>query len=65
VALRVDHAIGSLERPMTDAMLARKFHDQADPVLGEAQVEALIQACWGLGQAGSVQALVGLASAQR
>ncbi|NBU45351.1 MAG: MmgE/PrpD family protein, partial [Betaproteobacteria bacterium] len=63
IALRVDHAIGSLERPMTDAMLARKFHDQADPVLGASQVEALIQACWGLGQASSVRALVDLAKA--
>ncbi len=65
IALRVDHAIGSLERPMTDAMLARKFHDQADPVLGASQVEALIQACWGLGQASSVQALVDLARARQ
>jgi 2-methylcitrate dehydratase PrpD len=65
IALRVDHAIGSLERPMTDDMLARKFHDQADPVLGAEQVEALIQACWGLGQAGSVQALVDLARSKR
>ena len=65
IALRVDHAIGSLERPMTDAMLARKFHDQADPVLGTEQVEALIQSCWQLGQAGSVQELVGLARAKR
>ncbi|NCW39115.1 MAG: MmgE/PrpD family protein, partial [Betaproteobacteria bacterium] len=61
----VDHAIGSLERPMTDAMLARKFHDQADPVLGASQVEALIQACWGLGQASSVRALVDLARARQ
>jgi 2-methylcitrate dehydratase PrpD len=61
IALRVDHAIGSLERPMTDAMLAQKFHDQADPVLGAVQVESLIQACWGLGQASSVKALVDLA----
>ena len=65
IALRVDHAIGSLERPMTDDMLARKFHNQADPVLGSEQVEALIQSCWKLGQAGSVQELVGLARAQR
>ncbi|MEY4074877.1 MAG: hypothetical protein RJA29_2234 [Pseudomonadota bacterium] len=65
IALRVDHAIGSLERPMTDTMLARKFHDQADPVLGASQVEALIQACWGLGQASSVRALVDLARAHQ
>ena len=61
IPLRVDHAIGSLERPMTDAMLARKFHDQADPVLGAEQVASLIQACWELGQAPSVQTLVRLA----
>ena len=30
----VAHAVGSLERPLDDAALARKFHAQVDPVLG-------------------------------
>jgi hypothetical protein len=33
----VQHAIGSLERPMTDANLDRKFHDLVDPVLSAAR----------------------------
>ena len=42
----VEHAIGSLQRPMSDLALADKFHSQADAVLGAARVQALIQACW-------------------
>jgi 2-methylcitrate dehydratase PrpD len=38
----VEHAIGSLQRPMSDADLARKFHDLVDPVLGVARADALI-----------------------
>ena len=41
----VAHAIGSLERPMTDADLDAKFLDQVDAVLPAAQGRALLQAC--------------------
>jgi len=41
----VDHAIGSLERPMSDADLARKFHGLVDPVLGAARADRLIERC--------------------
>jgi 2-methylcitrate dehydratase PrpD len=61
IHLRVDHAIGSLERPMTDSMLAQKFHDQADPVLGTDRTRQLIKACWDLGQATSLHHLTSLA----
>ena len=47
----VEHAVGSLVRPMSDAALVDKFHSQADPVLGAARVQALIEACWGIGAA--------------
>jgi 2-methylcitrate dehydratase PrpD len=47
----VKHAIGSLERPMTDANLEAKFRGMSDEVIGEAPSRALIAACWGLGQA--------------
>jgi 2-methylcitrate dehydratase PrpD len=40
----VEHAIGSRERPMSDADLAAKFHGLVDPVLGRAR-EALIASC--------------------
>jgi 2-methylcitrate dehydratase PrpD len=41
----VTEATGSLERPMNDAQLAEKFRALARRRLGEAQVEALLQAC--------------------
>ena len=50
----VTHAIGSLENPMTDAMLEAKFTHLAQPVIGGAKVAALMAACWNLGQAKDV-----------
>jgi 2-methylcitrate dehydratase PrpD len=41
----VAHALGSLERPMSDADLERKFHGLVDPVLGEERAGALIERC--------------------
>jgi 2-methylcitrate dehydratase PrpD len=51
----VEHAIGSLERPMSDADLEGKFHSMADEVIGQAQAAALIGACWALGAAKDVR----------
>ena len=41
----VKHAIGSLERPMTDRGLEEKFHSLADAVIGEARASKLVEAC--------------------
>ncbi len=60
ITVNVEHAIGSLERPMTDAMLESKFHDLADPVLGRAKVDQVLAACWKLGQASDLRPLLGL-----
>ena len=38
----VEHAIGSRERPMSDADLARKFHGLVDPVLGPERATRLV-----------------------
>ena len=57
----VEHAIGSLQNPMTDANLEAKFHGLSDPILGAAQTRELIKACWAIGQAGSVAEVVALA----
>jgi 2-methylcitrate dehydratase PrpD len=54
----IEHAIGSLQRPMSDADLEAKFHGQADEVLGAERVQALIQACWGVGAAPDVRTVV-------
>ncbi|AGW94016.1 MmgE/PrpD family protein [Cupriavidus sp. DF5525] len=61
VSVDVEHAIGSLQRPMTDANLNAKFHALADPVLGARKVSALIDACWQLGATADVRTLTALA----
>ena len=58
----VEHAIGSLQRPMSDAALERKFSDQAVPVIGAARTAALVAACWRLGQMADVRELTALAT---
>jgi 2-methylcitrate dehydratase PrpD len=57
----VEHAIGSLQKPMSDAQLEAKFHGLADPVLGAPASSRLIAACWQTGSAPDVRALVALA----
>ena len=42
--LFVEHAIGSIERPMSDAQLRAKFTDQSEPMLGAAKTAR----AWGL-----------------
>jgi len=39
----VEHAIGSRERPMSDADLARKFHGLVDPILGAGRAKRLVE----------------------
>ncbi len=57
----VEHAIGSLQRPMSDADLARKFHGLVDPVLGSASADRLIEQCAMLAGAADVRALTAAA----
>ncbi|GJD54245.1 MmgE/PrpD family protein [Methylobacterium dankookense] len=45
---RIAHAIGSVEKPMTDAMLERKFADLADGVLPGPQAAQVMRLCWGI-----------------
>jgi len=58
----VEHAIGSLQNPMTDAMLEAKFHGLSDAVLGAGQTGELIKACWAVGQSAKVAAITALAT---
>jgi 2-methylcitrate dehydratase PrpD len=44
----VEHAIGSLERPMTDENLEAKFRGLTVPVAGAAATDRLIKLCWNL-----------------
>ena len=57
----VEHAIGSLQRPMTDADLARKFHGLVDPVLGAGSADRLIEQCATLAGAADLRALTAMA----
>ena len=57
----VEHAIGSLQRPMSDADLARKFHGLVDPVLGATTADRLIAQCAALAGAADVRALTAAA----
>jgi 2-methylcitrate dehydratase PrpD len=57
----VEHAIGSLQRPMSDADLDRKFHGLVDPVLGTARADDLIAQFARLAQAKDVRAIVAAA----
>jgi 2-methylcitrate dehydratase PrpD len=59
----VEHAIGSVERPMSDADLQRKFHGLVDPVLGSTRAEHLIEECTTLSGAADVRALAASARA--
>lgn len=45
VELFIEHAIGSLERPMSDEAMEAKVHDLAGPVLGKDGVDAMIRTC--------------------
>jgi 2-methylcitrate dehydratase PrpD len=60
--LLVEHAIGSLQRPMSDGDLARKFHGLVDPVLGHARADDLIARCTALSSAPN---LAGISAAAR
>ncbi|KAL2002467.1 hypothetical protein VTN02DRAFT_6734 [Thermoascus thermophilus] len=44
----VDHAVGSLEAPMTDPQLTDKFMDQCTPILGLTQATRVSDWCWNL-----------------
>lgn len=46
----VAHAIGSLERPMTDADLEEKFRGLTEGILPKAQVDALLATCWSVAE---------------
>jgi len=60
IHVRVDHAIGSVERPLTDAQLEAKFHALVVPVLGEAKARDITAACWRLASVPDVRELAAL-----
>lgn len=59
---RVEHAIGSIARPMTDADLERKFMALALPHLGEARARHLLDLAWRVETLDSAAAVAAAAS---
>lgn len=46
----IEHAIGSVSRPMSDADLEAKFRSLAKGILSAAQTDRLIATCWNVGK---------------
>jgi 2-methylcitrate dehydratase PrpD len=60
IHVRVDHAIGSLERPLSDKQLEAKFNSLVVPQLGQSQAEAITAACWRLASLADMRELTRL-----
>ncbi|MBI4206598.1 MAG: MmgE/PrpD family protein [Betaproteobacteria bacterium] len=45
----VEHAIGSLDKPMSNADLEAKFRGLADGILSKPETDKLIRLCWDIG----------------
>ncbi|MNC84841.1 hypothetical protein D3C83_04090 [compost metagenome] len=46
----VEHAVGSLGRPMSDADLEAKFRGLAEGILSRSETDSLIRLCWDVGK---------------
>ena len=53
----IENAIGSLEKPMSDAALEAKFADLAAGVLPQSQTQTLMRLCWTIERAADVGAV--------
>jgi len=60
----VEHAIGSIDRPMSDRDLERKFLALAADVLPQAQIDALLGKCWQVADLDDVAELARMAAPQ-
>jgi 2-methylcitrate dehydratase PrpD len=58
----IEHAIGSLEAPMTDANLVTKFASLADGILTSQQIQELIDFCLGVEKLSNAAATPGTAT---
>jgi 2-methylcitrate dehydratase PrpD len=53
----VEQSLGNVHRPLNDAQLREKFVDQAVLALPRAQVDAVLEQCWRIGELEDVGAL--------
>ena len=65
VERRVEHALGSLQRPMSDRDLEAKFRGLCAPVLPQSAIDALVAACWRFDRSKDCGALARLTVPQR
>ncbi len=61
----IESAIGSVDRPLSDAALEAKFSDLAEGILPRAQTARLMQLCWGIADAPDAGAVALAAAAAR
>jgi hypothetical protein len=59
----IQHAIGSLQNPMSDAQLEAKFTALVEPVLGAARAADITGLCRSLGTVADVRTLTALCRA--
>ncbi|MCC2687848.1 MAG: 2-methylcitrate dehydratase [Rhizobiaceae bacterium] len=63
IELHVPHAIGSLERPLSDNAIGKKFTNQSVPVIGEAAAGSLLDMGWAIETSPDVAAIARAAAA--
>lgn len=54
----VEQSLGNVHRPLTDRQLEDKLRDQSVPLLGESNVNRLIDLCWRIDQLDDVSELI-------
>jgi 2-methylcitrate dehydratase PrpD len=57
IECHVEHALGSVDNPMSDADLDVKFGGLVEPILGKGQTERLLRLCWNLPELDDVSAI--------
>ncbi|MCL7749233.1 MmgE/PrpD family protein [Halalkalibacter alkaliphilus] len=63
--VKIEHATGSIENPMTDEALIRKFTNLATPIIGAENTEALITTLYNLDQLPNLQEVLAVAGGQK
>lgn len=61
----VKHATGSIENPMDDAALERKFNNLVHPIIGAERAEALRGLMYRMEELGQLEELIGLTKAEK
>ena len=64
IVKHVLHAIGNVERPMSDRELEEKFRDQAGEVIPAARMDEVVATCWKLEELADCRPLVEMLTAR-